>query len=59
MAYILVDTREKDNDYVLKDFKRLQYNYEEIKLDEGDYQSSFNPNFPLFRIFLRFSQVNV
>lgn len=44
MAYILVDTREKDNDYVLKDFKRLQYNYEEIKLDEGDYQSSFNPN---------------
>ena len=35
MAYILVDTREKDNDYVLKDFKRLQDNYEEIKLDEG------------------------
>lgn len=44
MAYVLVDTREKDNGYVLKDFKRLQYNYEEIKLDEGDYQSSFNPN---------------
>jgi hypothetical protein len=44
MAYILVDTREKDNAYVLKDFKKLEYNYKEIKLDEGDYQSSFNPN---------------
>lgn len=44
MAYILVDTREKDNDYVLRDFKKLEYNYKEQKLDEGDYQSSFNPN---------------
>lgn len=44
MAYILVDTREKDNEYVLKDFDRLEYTYKQQKLDEGDYQSSFNPN---------------
>ena len=44
MSYILVDTREKDNAYVLKDFTKLEYNYKEQKLDEGDYQSSYNPN---------------
>lgn len=42
MAYIKVDTREQDNKYILSAFKANNYKYEELKLDEGDYQSSDN-----------------
>lgn len=42
MAEILVDTREQDNVYILDDFRNNGFSYAQIKLDEGDYQSSAN-----------------
>ena len=45
MAYIKVDTREKDNDYILKDFTAMKVEFSKEKLDEGDYEASDNPNF--------------
>ena len=44
MEYIRVDTREKDNLYILRDFKKYHFAYVEEKLDEGDYETSDNPN---------------
>lgn len=45
MAYIRVDTREQDNKYIIEDFKKMNVEFVEEKLDEGDYESSENPNF--------------
>ena len=45
MAYIKVDSREKDNDYILKDFTAMKVEFSKEKLDEGDYEASDNPNF--------------
>ena len=44
MAYIRVDTREKDNDYILAGFKSGRISFKQEKLDEGDYEASDNPN---------------
>lgn len=44
MAYIRVDTREKDNAYILDGFKAGGIKFVQEKLDEGDYESSDNPN---------------
>lgn len=44
MAYIKVDTREKDNSYILDGFANGGISFVQEKLDEGDYESSDNPN---------------
>lgn len=41
---ILVDTREKKNDHILKYFDRYKINYEIKKLDVGDYSYYIKPN---------------
>lgn len=41
-VYIKCDTREKDNAYILADFKILGIPYIVEKLDEGDYEASDN-----------------
>lgn len=41
---ILVDTREKKNDHILKYFNRYNINYEVKKLDVGDYSYYVKPN---------------
>lgn len=44
MAKLICDTREHNNLYILQDFDALGVQYEVKKLDEGDYESTANPN---------------
>lgn len=44
MAKLICDTREHNNLYILQDFDTLGVKYDVRKLDEGDYESTANPN---------------
>lgn len=45
MGFIKIDTREQDNKYIIDCFNKWGVEYVQTKLDEGDYESSDNPNF--------------